>query len=192
MARQAGKVSVKKQQEEKAPAKAAGVPAAREAYHPLADLRAEIDRIFDRAFEGWPWSGSLSRTFGTLEPFRDVGRALGWPRFEAALRSDVSEGDKAYEIAIELPGVVEKDLDVTVSEGLLTVRGEKKAEREEKEKDYFVSERSFGEFRRSFRLPEDVDADKVSAELSSGVLKLTLPKTPAAQAKRRKVAIKGK
>ncbi len=79
-----------------------------------------------------------------------------------------------------------------MSDNRLTVRGEKKAEREEKGKGHYLSERGYGAFERSFRLPDDVDADKISADFQSGVLKLTLPRKAGAKAKQRKVAIKAK
>lgn len=107
-----------------------------------------------------------------------------------APRVDVTEDENAYEITAEMPGVEEKDVEVTVKENRLTLRGEKKSEKEEKKKDYHMTERSYGSFERSFRLPADVMADKIKADFAKGVLTLTLPKTPEAKSKERKIAIK--
>ena len=153
-------------------------------FFPLGTLRDDIDRAFDRMFKEWPRMGSLTTDFfgGELFPRTTV----------ASPRVDVSEDDKAYQIEAEMPGVEEKDVDVTIKDGHLTLRGEKKTEREEKKKDYHMTERSFGSFQRSFRLPSDVDAEKIKAEFAKGVLTLTLPKTAEAKSKERKVAIKAK
>ncbi|WP_347313643.1 Hsp20/alpha crystallin family protein [Defluviimonas sp. SAOS-178_SWC] len=92
-------------------------------------------------------------------------------------------------MAIELPGVEEKDIDVTVDEGMVTVRGEKKEEREEKGDTWYFSERQYGSFSRSFRLPADADQSKISADLKDGVLTLTVARAAPEVAKSRKVPI---
>ena len=78
---------------------------------------------------------------------------------------DVTETDKAYEIAAELPGMDERNIEVTFADGVLTIKGEKREEEEEKNKDYYLSERSFGSFQRSFQVPRGVDTDKIDASL---------------------------
>src|SRR5690606_27240153 len=90
-------------------------------------------------------------------PFGMTGGLLagGWPT------ADVSETEKAIEVSVELPGMDEKDIDVSVTDDTLTIRGEKKSETEKKEKGYYLSERSFGSFQRSIALPASVDTDKV-------------------------------
>src|SRR5262249_9969449 len=103
---------------------------------------------------------------------------------------DVIEGDKAYELTAELPGLDEKDIEVNVANGDLTIKGEKKEVREEKQKDYFISDRRYGSFERHFRLPGSVDADKIEATFKSGVLKVTLPKTEDAQKPAKKIEVK--
>jgi HSP20 family protein len=103
---------------------------------------------------------------------------------------DVTESDKAYEITAELPGLDEKNIEVNVANGGLTIRGEKKEEKEEKQKDYYVSERRYGSFERYFSLPEGVDADKIQASFKNGVLKVTLPKTAEAQKPAKKIEVK--
>lgn len=120
------------------------------------------------------------------EPFRNFGTRLSeW----LAPASEASSDGKSYRIAIELPGVEEKDIDVTVDEGMVTVKGEKKEEREEKGDTWYFSERQFGSFSRTFRLPADADQGKVSADLKDGVLTLTVARTAPEVAKTRKVPI---
>jgi len=156
------------------------------AFYPLSTLRDDIDSAFDRMFRDWPRFGKL----GDLDPFRELDF---WKRPSVlAPRVDVSEDENAYEIAAEVPGVEEKDVTVTVADGKLTLRGEKKTETEEKKKDYHMKERSYGAFERSFRIPDGVDADKISAAFENGVLNVTLPKLAKAKSKERKIAVKSK
>ena len=107
-----------------------------------------------------------------------------------APRVDVKETDKAVEVHAELPGVDEKDVDVSLAEGVLTIRGEKKQEREEKEKAYYLMKRGYGAFLRQIPLPFEVDEDKVEARFDKGVLTVVLPKSPAAEARTRKIEVK--
>jgi HSP20 family protein len=103
---------------------------------------------------------------------------------------DVKETDKAIEVEAELPGVDEKDVQVTLENDVLTIKGEKKAEKEETKKGYYMSERSYGSFFRSLEMPIGIDVDKVNASFTKGVLKVTLPKPVGAQAKSKKIEIK--
>lgn len=120
------------------------------------------------------------------EPFRNVGtRMAEW----LAPASDASADDAAYHITIELPGVEEKDIDVSVHDGVVSVKGEKTTEREEKGETWFFSERQFGSFSRSFRLPGDADGDKVDAQLRNGVLTILIPKSQPQVAQAKKVKI---
>jgi HSP20 family protein len=122
-----------------------------EAWRPLETLRKEVDRLFDDFSDDF-WRRPF-RSLAQLEP--------PWSRRLAATPAvDVSETDKAYEIAAELPGMNEKNIEVNVAGGGLTIKGEKKEEKEEKQKDYFVSERRYGSFERYFALPDSVDASK--------------------------------
>jgi HSP20 family protein len=100
---------------------------------------------------------------------------------------DVTDTEDAYEIAAELPGLEETEVEVRVGEDMLTIKGEKTEEVTEKEKTWHMTERRYGAFQRSFRLPAEVDADKVKAAFDKGVLKVTLPKAEAAKPK--KIAI---
>jgi len=121
------------------------------------------------------------------EPFRSFGTRLAeW----VAPAAEASERDGAYTISMELPGVDEKDVEVTVDDGIVTVKGEKKTSREEKGETWFFSERQFGAFTRSFRLPADADEAAVRADLKGGVLTVSVKKKAAtAVAKAKKVAI---
>ncbi len=136
----------------------------------------------------WPALGDPFRGWPSLvEPFKAWGaRLTDWTSPAAEASSD----DSAYRIAVEVPGVEEKDIDVTVHEGMLTVKGEKKTTREEKGETWYFSEREFGSFSRSFRLPPDADENGVKASLKDGVLSVTIPRSKAAETpKGRKVEI---
>lgn len=120
------------------------------------------------------------------EPLRNFGtRMAEW----MAPASDASSDDSAYRITMELPGVEEKDIDLSVHDGMVTVKGEKTAEREEKGGTWFFTERQYGAFSRSFRLPADADGDKVEATLKDGVLRLTIPRRETTDSRGRKVDI---
>ena len=107
------------------------------------------------------------------DPFRNFGSRLAeW----VAPASEASGNDNSYHISIELPGVEEKDITLSAENGVVSLKGEKKTEREEKGETWFFSERQYGSFSRSFRLPPDADEDKVKADLKNGVLTITVPK----------------
>jgi HSP20 family protein len=151
---------------------------------PAADVwrsfRSEMDRLFDRF--GLP---SLRRMF-EIEP---AWRPVSTFSFSAPA-IDMSEDDKAYKITAELPGLDAKDVDVSVAGDTLVLKGEKRQEKEEKDKNYYFSERAYGSFRRAFELPASVDRDKVAADFSKGVLTITLPKTAEAQKQAKKIEVK--
>jgi HSP20 family protein len=131
---------------------------------------------------------SFQTTFSTLQRevdrlFDDLGR--GWERLApiaAAPRMDVTDADGEIEITAELPGMEEKDVNIDVSDHLLTISGEKRGESERKEKNYAVSERTYGAFSRTLTLPSGVDASAIKATMAKGVLKITVPKPAAAKA----------
>ena len=107
------------------------------------------------------------------EPLRTVGnRVADW----IAPASEASAAENAYAIALELPGVAEKDINVTVEDNVLTVKGEKRTSHEDKGETWYFSERQFGAFSRSFRLPPDADHEGVAASLKDGVLTVSVPK----------------
>jgi len=136
-------------------------PVAHREASPFSFLQNEIDRLFD----------GFSRKFP----------ALATP---AAMPSmDISETDKVIEITAELPGLEKKDVVLNISDNVLTIRGEKKSEREEGDKNYHLVERSFGSFSRTVELPADVKPENISAEIANGVLKVTVQKPAPRQSK---------
>jgi HSP20 family protein len=135
--------------------------------NPLAMLQQEMDRLFDGFSKSL--TGLSSRT---LMPSMDL-----------------AETEKEIELTAELPGMEEKDVQLNVVDNQLTIRGEKKNQREEKEKDYHLVERNYGSFVRTVDLPPGVDLDSIKAVMSKGVLKVTVPKPAPAQAK--KIEVKG-
>jgi HSP20 family protein len=147
-------------------------------------FRSEMDQAFDR----YAGSSHLSSWRRILKPdpaFQDVGF---FAFFTPAV--DVTEDDSAYKITAELPGLEDKNIDITMSGDVLTLKGEKHYERDEEDKNHHMSERGYGSFQRSFTLPDGINRDKIAAELSKGVLTITLPKTAEAQKPQKKIAIK--
>jgi len=141
-------------------------------------MRTDLDRVFQRFERGWPGFGS----FGLAN--RD------WGDDGMAASLDVrDEGDKLV-IEADLPGVEEKDVAVTLSGGVLSIKGERRNEREEKKGDYHLAERSFGRFERSLRLPDAIDEGRVEAKFDKGVLRVTAPKRPEAVKAERRIEIK--
>ena len=140
---------------------------------PFLTLHREMNRLFDDMF---------SRFEGGTSPL--LGRMPTWPSIEAV------ETDKDVRVSAELPGLDEKDIEVFVDEDVLTIRGEKKAETEDKERRF--SERTYGCFERRIPLPFAVEQDKVVASFNNGVLTVTLPKSEKAQEKAKRILINGK
>ncbi len=153
-------------------------------WRPFESLRREVDRLFDD-FQPGSWRLPFGRTAFDVEPLWRT--ELKWGATPAV---NIVEHDKQYEITAELPGMDESNIDVRYSDGMITIKGEKTEEKEEKKKDYYLSERRYGSFQRSFRVPDGVDADKIEAILKNGVLTLTLPKSPEAQKKEKKISIR--
>ena len=164
--------------------KKAAAPAALGQWMPLEALRREIDRLFDSFHEG-----ASRLPFG--RPAFNL--ELAWPRetsWAIAPAVDVAEKDKEYEITAELPGMDEKNIEIKMSNNVLTIKGEKKEEKEEREKDYYLSERRYGSFTRSFQVPEGVDTGKIEATFAKGVLTVKLPKTAEAQKSEKTISVK--
>ena len=140
---------------------------------PFGQLRREIDQMFDGMLGGW------------TRPMNLLDRRLGnWmPQVE------LSETGKEIRVTAELPGMEEKDLEVSVLDGALTLRGEKSQEHEEEKGDVHRSERQYGMFERTIPLPAPVEIEKVKASFKKGVLKIILPKTREAQSNRRVIQI---
>lgn len=121
------------------------------------------------------------------EPLRNIGqRVADW----FAPRSDASALEDYYEINVELPGVKTEDVDVSIEDNSLVVRGEKRFEHEETGRTYFFSEREYGAFQRTFRLPPDVDSDKIDAEFRDGILRLKIAKRASSQVAGRKIDVR--
>ena len=148
-----------------------GLLSSRRSESPFRQLQREMNRMFDNFW---------------LEPFGVFEEWSG--AFVPAV--DVTENDKEVRISSELPGMDEKDINVTVSDSTLTIQGEKKQEEEEKEKGFYCKESSYGTFRRVIDLPAEVDEGKAEAEFKKGILKIRLPKTSEAKAKAKKIKIK--
>lgn len=147
-------------------------------------FRGEMDRLFDR-FTGNFGFPSLRRMFD-IEPAWQPMSSFGF----SAPPIDISEDDKSYKVTAELPGLDIKDIDVTVAGDTLLLKGEKRQEKEQKDKNYHFSERAYGTFQRAFELPASIDRDKIAADFSKGLLTITLPKTPAAQQQQKKIEVK--
>jgi len=141
--------------------------------HPLLSLHREVNRLFDDVFRG----------FG-VPAFAGLDRTAGWPHVE------LGETDKEIRVTAELPGLDEKDVEITVEDGALTLRGEKRSEVEDKDRGY--TERSYGRFERRIGLPQGVDRDHADATFKNGVLTVTLPKTEAANENVRRIPVNGK
>jgi len=146
----------------------------------LVRFHRDIDRLFERAFRGFDlWPAGFTRPLltrmndGLIKPTLDLGAT-----------------DNDYTITVEVPGVDEKDVKVEIANDTLTIRGEKKQEREEKEKNYYRMERSYGSFQRVLTLPEDADQDRVAATFKNGVLTITMPRLAAPQANVRRIEVK--
>jgi HSP20 family protein len=140
------------------------VPAVRQralSAHPFVSLRREMDRLFE------DFTHSFSLPSGSVLP-----------------NTDILETEKEIRITAELPGLEDKDVKIDFADNVLTIKGEKKTERDEKEKDYRLMERSFGSFSRSLELPVGVKADDIKASIAKGVLTVTVAKPAPAQVKK--------
>ena len=139
---------------------------------PLTRLRSEVDRLFDDFPGRWP-----RFDFARFAP------AMPIPAVE------MTETGKAYKLSVEVPGIEASEIDVSVDGDRLVISGDKKEEREEKEKNYLYSERSYGAFERQIELPPGADAEKIKADVRKGVLRITLPKTEKAANGKKRIAI---
>ena len=152
------------------------VPLKREEKNPFYALHREVDRLFDDFFGGSglaPFNGGLMEQYGAFNP-----------------RVDVTENEKEIKVAAELPGLDEKDVEVVLSNDMLTISGEKKAEKEDKGENYYRMERSYGSFQQVIPLSTEVEADKVEATFKNGVLQITLPKLHPGETAKKKIQIK--
>ncbi|MFQ5901521.1 MAG: Hsp20/alpha crystallin family protein [Thermodesulfobacteriota bacterium] len=147
------------------------LPVRHEEYSPFSLLDEGMDRLFEDFFGG----------------FYPAHFQIGDQAFDPKV--NISETEKEFIVSAELPGIDEKDLDVSITRDTLTINGEKKEEDEEKGKNYYRTERSYGSFSKNISLPEEVDLDKTDARFKKGVLRVTLPKTAKAIKEKRKIAI---
>lgn len=143
---------------------------------PFLTLHREMNRLFDDVFSGF--GGVPSLTGSSL-----AARSFGWPNVE------VVEADGALRVSAELPGLDETDVELLIEDGVLTLKGEKRAETTDRARGY--SERSYGRFERSIALPFAVQEDKAEATFRNGVLTVTLPRAAEAPERRRRIAING-
>ncbi|MFI0847513.1 Hsp20/alpha crystallin family protein [Mesorhizobium sp. IMUNJ 23232] len=144
---------------------------------PFLSLHREVNRLLDDVFRGFD-----SRLPALGRPSSFGGG--GWPNVE------ISDSDKEIRVTAEVPGLEEKDIEVMLEDGVLTLKGEKRSETEDKDRQF--SERFYGRFERRIPLGYEVEDDKVSADFKNGVLTVALPKTERAQAKAKRIAINGK
>lgn len=150
------------------------VPVKREQEHPFSVLQRDLNRMFDDFFKGFE---TLS-IGGAEERLRGFSPSV-----------DMKENEKELTIKAELPGIDEKDIEVSLADDVLTLQGEKKEEKEQKGKDYYHVERSFGSFRRVLPLPIGADTQKAEASFKKGVLTITIPKSEEAKSKVKRIAI---
>jgi HSP20 family protein len=155
------------------PFKRKNVPMRRETDTPFGLLRHEMDTMFDDFVRGFDIEPLWTRKLGAFSP-----------------QVDVTESEKEIKIAAELPGIDEKDIDLSVTKDTLTIKGEKKEEKEDDGKDYYRMERSYGSFYRTIPLPTEVETDKISASYKKGILKIRIPKSAKAIEDKKKIAIK--
>ena len=179
MAKAETKVPVTTEEKPATPA-AAGM----QAWRPFESLRREVDRLFED-FTLNPFRLPLRRPAFDIEPFWQPDSWVAMPAM------DLVERHEAFEMTAELPGLDEKNIEVNVANGVLTVKGQKEEDKVEKKEDFHLRERRFGSFSRSVRVPDTVDADKIEASFKNGVLKVTLPKRPEAQKPVKKIEVKG-
>ncbi len=146
--------------------------------HPLHRFHQEVDRLFEDAFRGFGLQDSVQKS---LRPA--AGQGLFKPRLYLGATGDV------YSISVEVPGVEAKDVHVDIANDTLTIRGEKKQEKEEKDRHYYRLERSYGNFQRILSLPEDADRDNVTASFKNGILQVKIPRKPLPASDVRKIDI---
>ena len=162
----------------KVPVKIEKRPASAQARRPFPRFRQEMGSLFEDFFGGRPH-------------FRHSFLRRAKAGFGAIPAVDLAETDKAYQITSELPGGMdEKNVEVTFANGVLTIKGQKQEEREEKKKGYYMRERSSGSFERTFQVSEGIDTDKITASFKKGVLAVTLPKSAEARRAERKITVK--
>jgi HSP20 family protein len=166
------------------PTKTEKTPAPPQARRRFEGIRREIDGLVEDFFRRRP-SSSRRRSF------LDIASRRARAAFGSIPAVHLTETDRAYEITSELPGGMdEKNVEVTFANGVLTIKGEKQEDREERKKGYHMRERSLGSFERTFQVPEVIDTDKIKTSFKKGVLAVTLPKKAEARKAEKKIAVK--
>jgi HSP20 family protein len=140
------------------------------------DPFADVDSMFNRMMSGQFWP--------RLAPEGNGGRKLQW-----APSADISETDKEYLIRAELPAVNKEDVQVTLDEGVITIKGERKQQKEDKNEKFHRIESFYGSFERSFSLPDNVNAEAISCESKDGVLSVHIPKAAVSASKPKQIAV---
>ena len=149
------------------------VPVKRDRENPFDLVRHDMDTLFDDFFRGVE-----------MEPF--FGRHS--ERFTPKV--DITESEKEIRVSAELPGINEKDIDITLNRDSLTIKGEKKEEKEDRGKDYYRMERSYGTFCRTIPVPVEIETDKVNAHYRKGILTITMPKSEKSLEEKKKISVK--
>jgi len=177
------KSSDKKKRSAKKVKSPAVVPARGEVstFEPFHTLRRQVDDLFTNFTVSWPHFEMPKIEWPTL---------TGTDTESAIAKFDLSENEKSVKVVVDIPGVDEKDVEVLVRDGVLTIKGKKQSEGEEEGEDFYISERSFGSFSRAFRLPDGVDEQAVAASFDKGVLTVTLPKISKSKTEARRVPVK--
>ena len=150
------------------------LPTRFEEWNPFLVLRNEMDKVFDNFFQGFDMEPS-GKTPGVFQP-----------------KVNVTDGEKEITVSVEVPGMDEKDIELSLTKDALTIKGEKKEEKEEKGKNFHRMERSYGSFSRTLPLPVEINTDKAEADYKKGVLTIVLPKTEKAVKETKKIPIKAK
>lgn len=159
------------------------LPIRREEEHPVYSLQREMNRFFDEFFRG---SGNVWERFGEFPPLYGEQQSIT----EITPHIDMSETDKELVVKVDLPGMTDKDVDISINRDLLTITGEKKQEKEQNEKGWYRMERQYGSFSRSIPLPYEIEADKAEALYKNGVLTVKLPKSAVQQRAVKNITVK--
>jgi len=148
---------------------------------PFDSLHREINRVFDHFFEdfGLPYRSPLYERSLSSDFYKSFS-----PKF------NINETDKEIEIEVELPGMTEEDVKVDLHDGVLTIQGEKKFQKEDKKDNYHLVEHSYGKFQRSVRLPEGIKEDQIEAKMKNGIMQILIPKDEKVQSKVKRIEIK--
>lgn len=143
-------------------------------YAPVFSLQQEMNRLFDSFFQGFEHK--------MFSPFEETAQM-----FRPSL--DIAESDRDLKVTVELPGLTEKDIDLSISNNSLSIKGEKREEKEENTSGYYRMERHYGSFYRTIPLPCAIDEEKVEAKFKDGVLSVTLPKSSQVLQETRKITV---